>query len=682
MRLPEEMSHAVAPSGLEIRSAGGRVLVLAGNAVEYAMKLAHRREFIDRLFSTEGLLAVRLDPGSARLRFEAGAGRPPELLRRLAKVMRTGTRGHFPLADLELIELLSRERPIEIRRAGGRLTFLRVKELSPERYRFFHSEFRDPSVRNIIISELMGIAYLYNPGGSGWNGGYIEAGFQSGRMSFGALLAIVETALLGTIASASREPGQAFQFRKRLVDTNLALAVVSDFLLPPARALSMVTLWMLNVRHARPMIDGLRNWKANLDLLYSTVALLTLLSMSFIGSAVMYWTFEFWPRRVKSLREAEIAKFLARLKRCPRLVWVDRDGTEMEVEAGHLRLGDTVILREGDVAPGDGVLVSGEALVAESWTDGVHRKEAGAVIHCSGQIARGEARMRLASLGKGAVTGTLAEWHARAMLAPVSDAQVKERATSLVLPALAAAVLALARGGVSMAKGVVRPDYVTGPRIARELGWVAAVMEAARNGVFIGSEGELEKLARCDCFIFSPEIAWRRGVQQPEEIGEALRALGVEEILMPTGSIGGRSLALLQKRVGESLPVDAGGLIKERQFLGREVAFIGDCQTYREASSQADVAVHVCYPPFGDAPPAGVALFEPSLDGVVALRRIATDYNERVKGSFATALIPNVACVIGALYFGLPILGVVALTNAGTLVSYLQSQQAIRLASR
>jgi len=92
--------------------------------------------------------------------------------------------------------------------------------------------------------------------------------------------------------------------------------------------------------------------------------------------------------------------------------------------------------------------------------------------------------------------------------------------------------------------------------------------------------------------------------------------------------------------------------------------------------------VHVCYPPFGDAPPAGVALFEPSLDGVVALRRIATDYNERVKGIFATALIPNVACVIGALYFGLPILGVVALTNAGTLVSYLQSQQAIRLASR
>jgi cation transport ATPase len=75
-------------------------------------------------------------------------------------------------------------------------------------------------------------------------------------------------------------------------------------------------------------------------------------------------------------------------------------------------------------------------------------------------------------------------------------------------------------------------------------------------------------------------------------------------------------------------------------------------------------------------------LIEPSLESVLALRSIATAYADRQRGSFATALVPNVACVIGALYFGVPILGVVALTNAGTLASYLQGQRAMRAADR
>lgn len=673
------MSAAAAPASLETRMAGRGVLVLAGKAIENAIKPAHRREFIDRLFSMPDLAAVTLGNGKARLRFKAGAGRAPELLRGIAKVMRAGKREQFTLADLELIAVVSQDRPIRIWRTGDRLTFLRVKALAPERYRFYHPEFRDATVRAAIIRELTGIAYVKSPDGSGWNGGYIEAGFHVGRMTSGGLLAIIEEALLATIASASRN--STFEFRKRLVDTNLALAVVSDFLFPPARFLSIATLWLLNLRHVRPSMEALRNWKVNLHVLYSTIALLTLLSLSFIGSAVMYWMFEFWPRRVKSLRDAATARFLAGLKRCPRSVWVDRDGTEMEVELGSLQIGDTVILREGDVAPGDGVLISGEVLVAESWTAGVHRRDVGDVIHCSGQIARGEGRMRLDTLGAGAVTSTVADWHAQAMRAPVSDAKVKRMATAAVLPALALAALAIIRGGVSMAKGVIRPDYVTGPQIARELGWLASVMEAARNGVFIGSDAELEKLARCDCFVISPEIARRHGALPAEEIGEALRGLGVEEILTPMGSMeGSRSLVLLRKGVGESRPVDAGGLIKERQFLGKEVAFVGDCTVYQEASSQADVSVHVCRPPFEAAPPGGIVLIEPSLESVLALRSIATTYADRQRGGFATALVPNVACVIGALYFGVPILGVVALTNAGTLASYLQGQRAMRAA--
>jgi hypothetical protein len=321
--------------------------------------------------------------------------------------------------------------------------------------------------------------------------------------------------------------------------------------------------------------------------------------------------------------------------------------------------------------------------VAESWTSGTHRRAAGDIIHCSGQIAGGEARMRVDSLGRGAVASKLAEWHAQAMVAPVSQERVKQTATAMVLPALALGAVALFRGGVSMAKGMVRPDYVTGPMISRELGWVASAMEAAEKGIFVGNERALEKLARCDCLIFSAGIAWRPGGRGPEEIGQELRELGVEEILTPMDNTeGGRSLALLKKGIAEARPVDAGGLIKERQFLGKEVAFIGDCTVYKEVASQADVAVHVCHPPFHERPAAEIALLEPELEGVLALMRIATAYNNRLRESFATALIPNTACVIGAFYLGWPILGVVALTNAGTLVSYLRAGRDLRAASQ
>jgi hypothetical protein len=679
MRQPEELTHAATPPGLEIAEARLGSLLLGGKAIEHAMKRAHRREFIDRAFSVPNLSALAFEPRHARLRFSGAS--PRDLLKSLAKAMRAAKWDQLPLADLDLISLLSHDRPVEIHRAAGRLTFLRVRELTPGRYRFFHPEFRDESARNAVISELMGIAYLSAPRAP-WNGACIEVRRQQGRIALSTLIGIIESALLATIATTSRDSIPPFEFRRRLVDTNFALALISDFLLPPVRILSVFTLWLLNLNHIRPSIRAIRTWKVNLDLLYTTIGVLTLFSLSFIGSAAMYWSFEFWPRRVNRLRNAEAAKFLARLKRCPRSVWVDRDGTEMEVDLNHINLGDTVILREGDIAPGDGLLLSGSVTVAESWTAGSHRRHAGDLIHCSGQIIAGEARMRLDSLGKGSVTSTVAEWLTRAILAPVSDDRVKRAATSAVLPALALGAVAIVRGGIGMAKGVVRPDYVTGPKISREIRWVASVIDAARNGLFIGNDTDLDNLARCDSFIFAPEIPWRPGPQAPEEISRRLQDLGIEELLMPMGSSNGhRSMTPLRKTIGAPRPIDAAGLIKERQFLGKEVAFIGDCREHPDAAAQADVAIHVCHPPFDAAPSSSFALLDPSLESILALRRIATSYNEISKASFATALIPNVTCVIGALYFGVPILGVVALTNAGTLANYLQARRALHQAT-
>jgi hypothetical protein len=74
MRQPDEMSHATALPGLEIRAPRRGVLVLGGKALEVAIRAGHRREFIERVFSMPKLSALKLGVGEARLRFEAGAG--------------------------------------------------------------------------------------------------------------------------------------------------------------------------------------------------------------------------------------------------------------------------------------------------------------------------------------------------------------------------------------------------------------------------------------------------------------------------------------------------------------------------------------------------------------------------------------------------------------------------------
>ena len=116
--------------------------------------------------------------------------------------------------------------------------------------------------------------------------------------------------------------------RASLVTANLILAPISDFLLPPVGVANAVLVWVLNAEHVRPAWRGLREKRTNVELLYLTIGVCTLLSFNFFGAAVMYATLETWPRLVRQLRTrgAGQRQFPARYRRCPQRVWIERDG--------------------------------------------------------------------------------------------------------------------------------------------------------------------------------------------------------------------------------------------------------------------------------------------------------------------------------------------------------------------
>jgi len=86
----------------------------------------------------------------------------------------------------------------------------------------------------------------------------------------------------------------------------------------------------LSANHAGPAARRLAQGKAGLDLLYFCIALCTLSTFTFLPSALMYWLMAYWPELTKKVRQEGELNFLARLRRRPRRVLVERSGEAVD----------------------------------------------------------------------------------------------------------------------------------------------------------------------------------------------------------------------------------------------------------------------------------------------------------------------------------------------------------------
>ena len=70
-------------------------------------------------------------------------------------------------------------------------------------------------------------------------------------------------------------------------------------------------------------------------------------------TALMYWLLAFWPQLAKRVRREGELNFLARLRRRPRRVLVQKKSEIGEIDVRDLKPGDIAILQQGDTVPGD-----------------------------------------------------------------------------------------------------------------------------------------------------------------------------------------------------------------------------------------------------------------------------------------------------------------------------------------
>lgn len=649
---------------------------ISSEALADAARVSTRREMVDRLFSISDLRALRIDPvsGTAWLSFHSTEITVPEALEAMAAAFHAPTPPRLALPNERLLTK-SAQRAFEVRRAEHGLTFWNVEELNPGRFLLSHPMLRNRFIRERALDAISAVAGVKEQTASLFRRGSIEVRCHPHRVTAGILLEVVEP----LISEKSRGLEiEHLPVREGLVTANLALAPISDFLFPPLGIANACLVSVLNAEHILPALAGLRQRRFNLALLYLSVGVLTLLSFSFFAASVMYAALEFWPALVRRLRIAGERQFLSRYRRRPRRVWIERDETLLETPLADLPTGGIVVLREGDTVPGDGVVVDGAAEVSESWISGatdLTGKRSGDPVFASTELRQGEIRMRVDTIGGQTMASRLASWFTQALYEPSVKRKSETLADSVVFPALILGLAALGRGGIPMAKAVLRPDYFTGPAVAEDLGDLITIIQAAEVGIYIAEQSLLDRLLGCDCWIFDDSVPWRSWRNEGSSFAERMRSQGVREVyFLSRRSVSEASTLAMDLGFdlhhANSSTEAAKGFVAERQSLGQNVAYFGNCTRNAIVAEQANVAISVLDTHNLMIPAARAALLVPDLARCSALYSLSQARVSGVTSAFVTSAIPNVIAIAGAFYLNFSVLTSVILTNVGTLASY------------
>jgi hypothetical protein len=673
--------------GLEVRASGeGKIFHLRGDPLVEAMSHATRRDLIDRFFVLPTLCQLHLNTreGLVRLHIDEAMSQA-EMLEALAFAMRSRTAPRLMLAHEHLLLNDAHPEAIEIWRVGGELTFWRIEQRNPGHYLLGHPLLRSDIVREQVLQAFATLPDVIRQAPSFFHRAIIHVWVRPHRIDPEHLIEMLDPVLAEYMtgpAEVVRTP-----FKEAAINVNLVLAPISDFFFPPLGVVNALLVGSINRHHIMPALRDLRQGRTGLHLLYLSIGTLTLLTFSFFAAAVMYWFLLFWPRQAKLLRRHHEAEFLARYRRLPRRVWVEEKGATIETRVQDLTPESVVVLNAGDTVPGDGVVLSGSAAIDDRRITGalvLRSKVEGEPVYASSQLVEGSLRVRIQAFREETAAARVAAWYTENLkINPEHQSlRAKEQAGKMVLPVLLIGLLGLYRGGLGMAKSVIRPDYLTGPMVAEDFVDLAMTIRAAREGILLANASSLAALASCDCLILDDSVPWTAlGLQDIDFVGR-LHEYGIPEIvLLSEHDAGVLSKAHVDTvRTGFSTE-EKRAFIAQRQHFDHTVAYIGNCQLEAPVAAQADLAISVLTPPHVTPHGTQAALLGADLIKVLRLLELVKESRAEFKNAFAISLVPNVASILSGLYLHTHVETSVALTNLGTWANYLRYRSLLNSSS-
>jgi Cu+-exporting ATPase len=277
-----------------------------------------------------------------------------------------------------------------------------------------------------------------------------------------------------------------------------------------------------------------------------------------------------------------------------------RDGAELVVPAGQLRVGDIVVVRPGERLPVDGAIVDGASHVDESLITGESlpvAKQAGDRVTGGALNAEGLLRVRATALGAESTLARIVRLveSAQAQKAPIQ--RLVDQVSAVFVPVVLAIALItwLAWGLVSgdWSQGVIHAVSVLVIACPCALGLAtpAAIMvgtgTAARHGILIKDAQALELAHSVRTVAFDKTGTLTEGRPALVDVAPA-QGLSREHVLAHAAALQAGSEHPLARAVSQTLPVgiarlDAGGV---HAIPGRGVGGVVHGHTLRLGSTR------------------------------------------------------------------------------------------------
>ena len=194
------------------------------------------------------------------------------------------------------------------------------------------------------------------------------------------------------------------------------------------------------------------------------------------------------------------------LKLAPETARVERGGVEVEVPAREVARGEVVLVKPGERIPVDGAVIEGRASVNQASITGESvpvEKTAGDHVFAATICDRGALRIRAERVGPETTFGQILRLVEQAEAAKAPVQRFADRFTAYYIPvvlAVAAATL-LIGGSVTAAVATVLVACSCAIAMATPVTVLAAVGQAAKQGIVIKGGRYLEALAKVDTLV-------------------------------------------------------------------------------------------------------------------------------------------------------------------------------------
>jgi heavy metal translocating P-type ATPase len=190
----------------------------------------------------------------------------------------------------------------------------------------------------------------------------------------------------------------------------------------------------------------------------------------------------------------------------PRLVWLWRDGLELQVPFESIESGNVIVVNAGEVIPADGVIVEGIAAIDQRRLTGESQpteKEAGDQVFAATVVLSGRLLVQVEKSGTATVAAQISEiLNQTADYKSTIEARCQQLADRSVLPTLGIGSLAFLTQGIVGGVAAISANFSEVLRVASPLSMLNYLSLATQNGILIKDGRSLELLKQVDTVIF------------------------------------------------------------------------------------------------------------------------------------------------------------------------------------